>query len=256
MDRQTVLQRAARAASEASRRAAWETNAAHVAIPRTPDPGRPRSGRNAGRWSSTLIAEGRWWLVRAPGLVAVTLLIAAIVGGASSGGSDGGEAIAPELLTEACVTDDGSPGIMGEPQISAEELESWWGEQQGDADVAEGDAPASELVQAYLGKGVELGVRGDVAFAQAVQASDGFTSGRSQAPQNNPAGVPEGESWGEYATPGDGCRRISSCSRPTSTTTGPTPGGKWVTTGPPSKAGRTIGRPTSRRSTKRCWTTP
>ncbi len=80
---------------------------------------------------------------------------------------------------------DASPSILGPAALTAAELVSWFNA-QGYADST--STPILQLAQWYLSEGQAEGVRGDIAFAQAVLETGGFASPDAVA-ANNYAGI-------------------------------------------------------------------
>lgn len=82
-------------------------------------------------------------------------------------------------------TPDGQLSLIGGPALSASELVAWY-DYQGFVDLT--PAPIQALAQWYIDYGRSEGVRGDVAFAQAVLETGGFSS-PDAADLNNYAGI-------------------------------------------------------------------
>ena len=80
---------------------------------------------------------------------------------------------------------DGSPSIMGPAALDAADLVNWF---NGTGNVALTSASIQQLAQWYMSEGAAEGVRGDIAFAQAVIETGSFTSPDS-VNLNNYAGV-------------------------------------------------------------------
>jgi len=76
----------------------------------------------------------------------------------------------------------GGVSLMGETTLSASQMASWWRAQRYTPNLT---VTIDELAQMYVEEGTAEGVRGDVAFAQAVLETGGFRS----APGNNFAGM-------------------------------------------------------------------
>jgi flagellum-specific peptidoglycan hydrolase FlgJ len=76
----------------------------------------------------------------------------------------------------------GGVSLMGDTTLSAAQMASWWRAQRYTANTT---VSIDELAQMYVEEGTAEGVRGDVAFAQAVLETGGFRS----APGNNLAGM-------------------------------------------------------------------
>lgn len=80
---------------------------------------------------------------------------------------------------------DSSPSILGPSALTAAELVSWFNA-SGYADLT--STPISQLAQWYISEGKAEGVRGDLAFAQAVLETGGFSS-PDAVNLNNYAGI-------------------------------------------------------------------
>jgi len=76
----------------------------------------------------------------------------------------------------------GGVSLMGPTNLSASQMASWWRAQHYSPNLT---VSIDELAQMYVDEGTAEGVRGDVAFAQAVLETAGFHS----APGNNFAGM-------------------------------------------------------------------
>ena len=76
----------------------------------------------------------------------------------------------------------GGVSLMGGTTLSASQMASWWRAQRYTPNLT---VTIDELAQMYVEEGTAEGVRGDVAFAQAVLETGGFRS----APGNNFAGM-------------------------------------------------------------------
>lgn len=85
----------------------------------------------------------------------------------------------------AGVPDDGTPSIMGASALDAAQLAAWY---RGRGGVDLTSAPIEQLAAWYLAEGAAQGVRGDVAFAQAMVETGGFTS-PDAVQLNNYAGI-------------------------------------------------------------------
>ena len=90
---------------------------------------------------------------------------------------------APSQVTGA---DDGSPSILGESSLAVPDLVDWWDATRGRQPRRLG-APVDDLIAWYVAEGVAEGVRGDIAFAQAIHETGYFTS--TDASRNNYAGI-------------------------------------------------------------------
>ncbi len=81
--------------------------------------------------------------------------------------------------------DDGTPSIVGESALDAAQLVGWY-KAEGWIDLT--PAPIEQLAAWYLSEGAAEGVRGDVAFAQAMVETGGFASSDA-VNLNNYAGI-------------------------------------------------------------------
>ena len=83
----------------------------------------------------------------------------------------------------------GGPTILGRPVLSASEITQWFASTQA---VANATVPITTLVGYYMGASRLTGVRGDLAFAQSVVETGGFSFpsyGQDPAKYNNFAGI-------------------------------------------------------------------
>lgn len=83
----------------------------------------------------------------------------------------------------------GGPTILGRPVLSAGEIAQWFASTQA---VANTTVPINTLVGYYMDAGKLTGVRGDLAFAQSVVETGGFSfpsDGQDPAKYNNFAGI-------------------------------------------------------------------
>jgi hypothetical protein len=110
---------------------------------------------------------------------------------------------------EAChlpAISDGDPTILGSATLTPERLDAWWsGTGRDEPSRLAGTVP--QLIDLYLEEGRSEGVRGDIAFAQAVLETGYFTS--SDTAVNNFAGIVhyDGESLGRaFVDPKTGVR--------------------------------------------------
>lgn len=114
-------------------------------------------------------------LVTISGLTALPILAAGIGGASPPGCSEVGE-----------IADDGTPSILGPSALSVTDLRAWWNStgrgQPSRLQIAIGD-----LIALYISEGDTEGVRGDMAFAQAVLETGYFTN--SDTAINNFAGI-------------------------------------------------------------------
>ena len=117
------------------------------------------------------------FLIFLSGLVAVPFLASA-AGGASPpcGGTSG----------PLEVEDDGTPTILGPSTLTVADLRSWWST-GGLGQPARLGIDIVDLIALYLSEGDAEGVRGDMAFAQAVAETGHFTN--SDTSINNFAGI-------------------------------------------------------------------
>ena len=109
------------------------------------------------------------------GLLALPFLIAAAGGNAPLCAS-----------ASAPVAEDGTPSILGPSTLTAADLRKWW-DASGRAQPARLRIAISDLIALYLSEGEAEGVRGDMAFAQAVGETGYFTN--SDTSINNYAGI-------------------------------------------------------------------
>jgi hypothetical protein len=79
-----------------------------------------------------------------------------------------------------------APTILGSATLSAERLGAWWSE-TGRDEPSKLPGTVPQLIDMYLDEGSSEGVRGDIAFAQAVLETGSFTS--SDTALNNFAGI-------------------------------------------------------------------
>jgi hypothetical protein len=87
---------------------------------------------------------------------------------------------------------DGSVTILGAPSLDARQLAAWF-DSSGFVDVT--STPITELAGWYISEGAREGVRGDVAFAQSIVETGGFSSSDAIT-QNNYAGIGHCDSCG------------------------------------------------------------
>src|SRR5262245_60548267 len=95
--------------------------------------------------------------------VTTTLAVPFLVLGAGGIGRSNGEACSPL----AAAGGDGAPTILGPTALDASAISSWWTD-LGRGQPAGLDADIGELARLYMEEGDAEGVRGDIAFAQAV----------------------------------------------------------------------------------------
>jgi murein DD-endopeptidase MepM/ murein hydrolase activator NlpD len=99
---------------------------------------------------------------------------------AAGGTSDDGCAIGDSGV------DDGTPTILGPAKLTVAELRSWWAS-TGRAQPARLALPVADVAALYLSEGDAEGVRGDLAFAQAIHETGYFTNPDTAI--NNFAGI-------------------------------------------------------------------
>jgi hypothetical protein len=110
---------------------------------------------------------------------------------------------------EACsapTAGDDAPTILGTSDLDADALGAWWTD-QGRGQPAGLDVTVAQLATLYNREGQAEGVRGDLAFAQAVHETGYFTS--TDTARNNFAGIahPNGARTGQaFASPETGVR--------------------------------------------------
>ena len=98
----------------------------------------------------------------------------------------------------------GGPSLMGSTNLSAAQMAGWWRSQPYSGYSV--SVPIETLAQIYVDEGTAEGVRGDLAFAQAVLETGGF---RYTSPGNNFAGMGWCDSCANgraFPTPVDGVR--------------------------------------------------
>jgi hypothetical protein len=126
---------------------------------------------------------------------AVLAAAAAVVSTATTAVAAAQSALATETAAQAAAVaavaepagapNDGSPTILGGAALDAAQITSWY-QAQGYDDLT--PAPIGQLAGWYLSEGAAEGVRGDVAFAQAMVETAGFSS-NDAIQYNNYAGV-------------------------------------------------------------------
>jgi N-acetylmuramoyl-L-alanine amidase len=94
-------------------------------------------------------------------------------------------AAAPSTSTSVASAD-GSPSILGPSTLTAAQIEKWW-TAQGKGQPARLAAPINDVIAAYVNEGDKEGVRGDLAFAQAILETGWFTNNDTSI--NNYAGI-------------------------------------------------------------------
>ena len=97
-----------------------------------------------------------------------------------------GEGPPPPCAGIVEVADDGTLSILGPPTLSAPALRAWW-EGTGRGQPARLGIDIADLIALYITEGDAEGVRGDLAFAQAVLETGSFTN--SDTAINNYAGI-------------------------------------------------------------------
>ena len=90
---------------------------------------------------------------------------------------------------------DGTPTIMGASTLTTAQIQEWW-RGTGKGEPGRLTVPIDDLIAAYIAEGTAEGVRGDIAFAQAVHETGYFSSGDTSI--NNYAGIghPDGAARG------------------------------------------------------------
>jgi murein DD-endopeptidase MepM/ murein hydrolase activator NlpD len=86
----------------------------------------------------------------------------------------------------AAISADGSPTILGPATVTARQLGDWW-TSTGRGQPSRLTVEVADLIRLYLSEGELEGVRGDLAFAQAVLETGYFTN--SDTSRNNFAGI-------------------------------------------------------------------
>ena len=97
-------------------------------------------------------------------------------------------AIPPPSTESPCteLADDGSPSILGPSVLSVADLRAWWAS-SGREQPRRLRLAIADLIAVYLTEGAAEGVRGDLAFAQAILETGHFTN--SDTAINNFAGI-------------------------------------------------------------------
>jgi murein DD-endopeptidase MepM/ murein hydrolase activator NlpD len=130
---------------------------------------------------------------------AIALAVLAVVGGITTLpilAAGGGGASPPGCGTVTEIADDGTPSILGPTTLAVTDLRAWWiGTGRGQPSRLSTDV--DDLIAVYLSEADAEGVRGDLAFAQAVAETGYFTN--SDTSINNFAGIAhyDGASSGE-----------------------------------------------------------
>lgn len=107
------------------------------------------------------------------GLTAVPILAAGI-------------ASPPHCGPDVEIADDGTPSILGPSELTVTDLRAWWNS-SGRGQPSRLGIAIGDLIALYLSEGDAEGVRGDLAFAQAVHETGYFTN--SDTALNNYAGI-------------------------------------------------------------------
>ncbi len=107
------------------------------------------------------------------GLTAVPILAAGI-------------ASPPHCGPDVEIADDGTPSILGPSELTVTDLRAWW-TSTGRGQPSRLGIAIGDLIALYLSEGDAEGVRGDLAFAQAVHETGYFTN--SDTALNNYAGI-------------------------------------------------------------------
>ena len=110
------------------------------------------------------------------GLVAIPFLAVAAAGDSPGCGASG----------PAEVEDDGTPSLLGPSTLTVANLRAWW-TSNGRGQPTRLQMDIGDLIAVYLSEGDAEGVRGDMAFAQAVAETGYFTN--SDTSINNFAGI-------------------------------------------------------------------
>jgi hypothetical protein len=124
----------------------------------------------------------------------VTLSIPFLVLAVGGIGQATGESCA--LATEGA----DSPPILDDAELTAEQLVTWWSSTRRDQPAGL-DLEVAEVIRLYLSEGDAEGVRGDLAWAQAVHETGYFTSSDTQ--RNNFAGIAHHDGAGSGRAFGD-----------------------------------------------------
>lgn len=113
-------------------------------------------------------------------------------------------AVTPAALASTCTAGpvpaaDGTPSILGGESLTALDIAAWWTRTSPGPDPSGTlGVDAETLAQDYLSAGADNGVRGDLAFAQAILETGAFTSSDART-RFNFAGIahPDGATVGE-----------------------------------------------------------
>lgn len=97
-----------------------------------------------------------------------------------------GSASLPSCALAGEVADDGTPTILGPSNLSVADLRTWW-DSTGRGQPPRLHIAIGDLIALYLSEGDAEGVRGDMAFVQAVLETGYFTNGDTAI--NNFAGI-------------------------------------------------------------------
>jgi hypothetical protein len=116
-------------------------------------------------------------------LTAVAGLPIIAIGSGATGPSSSSAACGPGQIP---IPTDGTPSILGPSTVTLHELRSWW-DTTGKGQPSRLGAPIDDVIALYLNEGDAEGIRGDVAFAQAIHETGHFGSGDTA--RNNFAGI-------------------------------------------------------------------
>jgi Mannosyl-glycoprotein endo-beta-N-acetylglucosaminidase len=116
---------------------------------------------------------------------ALTLALAAVAGPSAAVSGDSGDSGASSAGAFGALAAAGGLSVLGTSALNAAQLTAWYNA-QGYFDLTA--APISQLAGWYVEEGAAEGVRGDVAFAQAVLETGGFSS-PDAIDLNNYAGI-------------------------------------------------------------------
>lgn len=97
-----------------------------------------------------------------------------------------GDASPAGCATIGTVADDGSPSILGTATLTVDDLRAWWNS-TGRGQPARLRIAIADLIALYISEGDAEGLRGDLAFAQAVLETGNFTNRDTSI--NNYAGI-------------------------------------------------------------------
>jgi murein DD-endopeptidase MepM/ murein hydrolase activator NlpD len=114
-------------------------------------------------------------LVTVGGLTALPILVVGV-----------GDASPPGCGQIGEIANDGTPSILGPSTLTVAELRAWW-DGTGRGQPSRLGIAIADLIALYISEGDAEGVRGDIAFAQAVLETGHFTNGDTAI--NNFAGI-------------------------------------------------------------------